>query len=252
MATGESVENRIRALYGDEPLERAHVVHVVATWRAPDASLRVIRIGLGSPHSTTDQFILRSARMRADAIVTTGKILRDEPDLDHDEFDPELLAWRREDQGRPLPTLTTILTSGLDLDFDHPLLGRVPPPLLVVPSENQTSVESRARAAGADVEVLGRDAVSLRDTLCLLAERGCESLLVEAGPSTTRDLYEAKPAVDELWLSVFEEPELGDECIGEAFADAAQLRAIFDRTSIPATRTEESGRWSFQRLWRTA
>ena len=34
-------------------------------------------------------------------------------------FDPELLAWRREDQGRPLPTLTTILTSGLDLDFDH-------------------------------------------------------------------------------------------------------------------------------------
>ena len=251
MATGESVENRIRALYGDEPLERARTVHVVATWRAPDTSLCVIRPGPGAPHSTTDQCALRTARMRADVIITTGKILRDEPELTHDEFDPELLAWRREDQGRPLPTLTTILTSGRDLDFDHPLFCRVPLPLVVVPGENQESVADRARAAGSDVEVLGRDAAGLRDTLHLLTERGFENLLVEAGPSTTRELYEAEPAVDELWLSVFEEPALGGEYVGEAFADAAQLRATFDRTSTPAIRTEESGRWSFQRLWRT-
>ena len=251
MASAESIPRRLRAVLGDEGSIQSGIVHVAATWRAPDGALRVIRLSEGAPTSETDHFLLRAARMRSDAIVTTGKILRDEPSLTHDEFDPEFLAWRRNELGRVLPPLTTLLSSGLEIDFGHPLLGRVPPPLLTLPNENVSAARTKAATAGRNVEVIAREHPGLRDTLAVLAARGCRLLLVEAGPSTTSELYAGVPAVDELWLSVFEEPELPTPYVGEAFATESRLSEVFDCTSRPCSRSEASGRWSFRRFWRS-
>ncbi len=252
MVSAESIPKRLRAALGDDDFIQSGIVQVAATWRAPDGALRVIRIAEGAPPSETDHFLLRAARMRSDAIVTTGKILRDEPTLTHDEVDPELLAWRRNELGRVLPPLTTLLSSGLDIDFRHPLLGRVPPPLLTLPVENAEAATTEAAAAGRNVEIIAREHPGLRDTLSVLAGRGCRLALVETGPSTASELYEGVPAVDELWLSVFEEPELPTPYVGEAFATESRLHEVFDCTSRPCSRSEASGRWSFQRFWRSA
>ncbi len=85
----------------------------------------------------------------------------------------------------------------------------------------------------------------------MLRERGARCILVEAGPSTAADLYQAPPVVDELLLSVYEEPELAAEFVGTAFASRDRIEQIFDWKSEPQTRDEASGRWTFQRLRRT-
>ena len=92
------VPARLEALWGTRTLPvDAGVLHVVATWFDGE-SHRVIRITPRSPKSETDFFVLNLARARADAIITTGRILRDEPELEYalpSAWAGSLIAWRQ-------------------------------------------------------------------------------------------------------------------------------------------------------------
>ena len=212
---------RIREIYGDDLLEPAGVVHVTSAWSDPDGRLFALRIGPDTPRSATDFFALEVARARADAIVTTGQILRDEPGLTNALRDPELVAWRRERLGKPGPPLTLVLSRGADLDRSHPLF--------------------------ATSEVSVRNA-SLRDSLGWLRdERGITSVAIESGPSTIRALYEQPLGVDELMLSICRRPVLPERVRGGELFDLSALDRLFDQRS-ECTREEESGAWSFLRF----
>ena len=250
MAKADEVSRRLVALYGEDPAAARGVLHVAATWRAPDLTLRVIRIGPDSPRSETDWFALRAARMRADALLTTGKILRDEPDVRHVEDDAALLAWRCEHVARPTPPRSVVLSSGHGLDLAHPLLQSAHDPVVVTGQDGADVLERSARASGAHVEIAAREAPGVRDTLALLRERGCQTILIEAGPTTALALYEEPVLVDELLLSVYHAPSLGDELVGPEFVPPERLEASFARQGEAVRIDEPSGPWSFSRWLR--
>jgi len=102
--TASAVAKRVQELYGDELLEDAGVVQVCSAWRDAQGVLRSVRVGPHAPRSETDGFALALARARADVIVTTGQILRDEPGLQHEIGSAsgiDFAAWRRGWVGRP-------------------------------------------------------------------------------------------------------------------------------------------------------
>lgn len=247
MSMADEVSRRLTGLYGEDPATARGVLHVTATWRAPDMTLRVIRVGPESPRSDSDGFALRAARMRADALLTTGKILRDEPDVRHLERDEALLAWRRERVGRRAQPRTIVLTSGREFDLGHPLLRTAHEPLIVTGEDGAAALERAALASAPRVSVVVRSAPGIRDTVALLRERGYESILIEAGPTTAAALYDEPVLVDELLLSVYQAPSIAEELVGPVFVSPTRLATLFARRSDPVRIDEPSGSWSFSR-----
>jgi riboflavin biosynthesis pyrimidine reductase len=190
---------------------------------------------------------LSLARARCDAIVTTGRILREEPELRH-SLPADLAAWRRECRGLPKPPVSIVLTARADLDPAHALLcdaNRV----IVVTSRDVAPVLSE-RLGSERLEVVGRDAPSLRDTLSFLQrDRGLPSVCIEAGPSSSRDLYETPLRVDELMLSIYIGASVGQGVAGGVFVDPPSLARDFARVHA-CERQEESGPWLFERFVR--
>ena len=122
-----SVDRAARKLFGSPLRDRPPITHSFAAWRAdPSAPLTTININEHSPRSELDWLSLHISRARTDAIVITGKILRDEPNLSYDlRADPRwgdaLVLWRERHWGlAELPWLL-ILTSSGDIDFTHPV-----------------------------------------------------------------------------------------------------------------------------------
>lgn len=214
--------------------------------------LRIIRIGPGCPASETDQFVLRIARMRSEAIVTTGRILRAEADLSHVEQDSALLAWRRDRVELSEPPRSVVLTSGRDLDLQHLLLETAHRPLIVTGEDATGPLRRAAQNAGLSIEVVGRTQPSIRDTLTFLESQGCRTILVEAGPTTAAPLYDEPLRVDELLLSVHDSETLDDAWIGPRFLDLRQLEPLFEQRSVPVSIRELDGRWSFHRFTRVS
>ena len=250
MTSEHPISRRLTRLYGMDPARTRGVLHAVAAWRAPDATLRVIRIGPESPASETDWLVLRCARMRADALITTGRILREEPDVQHTEHDEALLAWRRECVGRSEPPRSVVLTSGRDLDLDHPLLRTAHAPLVVTGREGAARLRREAQDRTPALEVVARDAPGIREAVALLRERGCETLLVEAGPTTAAELYREPVLVDELLLSVYEERALAEPLVGPELLEPGAIEVHFEPSREPARIDEPSGAWSFSRWLR--
>jgi len=248
----ERVVERICRLYGEDPAEATGVLHVAAVWQRPEGELRVIRIGPGCPTSETDTFVLRVARMRAQAILTTGRILRAEPDLNHRESSPALRRWRRERVGLDEPPRTVVLTSGRELDLHHGALQTAHRPVVVTSEAAAGALESAARSEDLDLEVIGRAQPGIRDALGWLRSEGCRTILVEAGPTTATSLYDSPAGVDELLLSVLHAPSVEDRWIGPRFPSLPQLETLLDEWSEPTVVEEPSGRWTFHRLGRPA
>lgn len=224
------------------------VLHPTAVWRAPSGALVTLRVGPGAPTSATDGLLLGLARARADAILTTGRNLRAEPTLSH-ALDPRLAAWRRDVVGRREPPRSVVLTSGRALPFEHPVFHG-PSRAWVVTSRDGAARVARA-AARAGVEVIARERPGARDALDFLQrQRGCETVCVEAGPSTTRALYDEPAAVDELLLSVYEEPTLPERARGGDLFALARIEALFGPPRREVVRLEPSGRWRFLRYRR--
>jgi riboflavin biosynthesis pyrimidine reductase len=246
----EAVSQRLRRLYGSDPAGEAGVLHSIALWIGDSGEPHALRIAPGCPQSDTDAFLLRAARMRADAIVTTGQILRDEPQLTHEESSAGLRAWRRERVGLQVGPRTVILTSGDQVDMKHPALGTEHRPMIITGKPAVSPLQSAAHRAGVAVEVIGREATSIRDTLALLRGRGHRTILVEAGPTTAASLYEEPLRVDELLLAVYRRAVLAPQWIGPRFLNLTALEGAFRRRT-PATEVgEPDGECTFQRLLR--
>jgi len=269
VTTADDCEHRLREIYGPDPRDPppspgerriggdlaadAGVIHVTAVGRTNDGSLATIAIGPAAPRSATDWFLLNAARARADAIVTTGRILRAEPDAHHGPdaagLDaPALAAWRRR-LGKREPPLSVVLTSGAALDFAHPFFRAGGPVLVVTGAAAGARLASAAERAG--VAVAERENPGLRDTLRLLRdERGAQTIVVEAGPHTATPLYESPLAVDELMLSIYEEGPLSAELRAGSFLDEAAIERLFPARSAPRSAREASGLWSYRRYRR--
>jgi riboflavin biosynthesis pyrimidine reductase len=109
-------------LYGDAPLDAEGVLHVTAI---DGNSGRTLRIDDHAPKSHADAFALNLARARADAIVITGKILRDEPKLSYapgapGPTTPAFTAFRAA-LGRTSRPLLVVMTRGANLPLEHPV-----------------------------------------------------------------------------------------------------------------------------------
>ncbi len=245
----ERVARTVRQLYGEELPRSAGVVHVAAVWESPAGAFHNMRIVADTPESPTDAWVLALARARADAIVTTGKILREEPSLRFELAagpDASLSDWRGERLGRATPPWVVVLTGGGELDPAHPALRGE---RVLVLTGRERAAEVAARLADLSAEVIGRERPGLLDALALLrGERGLATAVVEAGPSTASVLYEAPGRVDELLLSVCRAPELAGGVRGDPFPSRAMLeRAGLGRVSR-RDRDEPSGPWSFERF----
>jgi riboflavin biosynthesis pyrimidine reductase len=242
-----------RELLGEDPARAGRVLHVASVWRDGSGVARVLRIGPRAPKSRHDAFLLSLARARAEAIVSTGRILREEPALTHGlrgppELRAALAAWRRERLVLAHDPWLLVLSSGRELDPMHPAFHAAVRPLVFVPSAAAAGL--RERFADTDVRVVSVPRPNLRLALDHLRRLGAKRITIEAGPSTARELYEDPPRVDELWLATFAgAPD--PEAIGEPFVPDARLAAVLPDASAPSEREEPIGMWSFARHWRS-
>jgi hypothetical protein len=257
----------VAALYGQDLREATGVIHVTSAWRPPGGGLESLAINDATPRSRSDEFVLALARARADALVTTGRILRKEPDLIHQAHDHQqedgrdareddgvvsardLGAWRREVLGRSKPTWTVVLTRGAGIDLDHPVLRGPAPRLLYTSDAAAAALAGAARTRG--IRLVGAAHPSLRGLLAWLRrEGGCACVLVEAGASTSADLYCAPVEVDELLLSVCGAERVVARARGPALPADEDIAAAGLRLKSECTLVEESGPWSFRRYVR--
>ena len=239
-----------RELLGDDPTRAGRVLHVAAVSRAASGVARVLRIGPYAPRSDHDRFLLALARARAEAIVTTGRILREEPALTHGPLGPPelraaLAAWRRERLVLASPPWLLVLSSGRGLDPAQPAFHGPTRPLLFVPAE--AAAELRERFAATEVRVASVPKPNVRLALDHLRRLGAKRITLEAGPTTTRELYDEPTRVDELWLATYAGATPPEAVIGEPFVADARLAAALPNVSTPSTRVEPSGPWRFER-----
>lgn len=252
MTTAADCTARIRALYGTDLEAPGGTLHVAAVaWEGEGDGLPTLRITAQTPRSATDRFVLGLARARADAVLTTGQILRDEPALEHRYHEERVIAaalaaWRSERLGKPLPPVSVVLTSGRGLDFAHPLFAG-PAPVWILTTETAAAA-LRARVPKRHRVVGANDLTPRRALAYLRGEAGFETVSIEAGASTTASLYRWRPQVSELWLSAFESGGLPKSLRGPAFASAARLLEIFGPPRSRHVEQEASGRWSFSRF----
>ncbi len=244
------VPARIAALWGTRTLPvDAGVVHVVSTWFDGE-SHRVIRITPDSPKSETDFFILNLARARADAIITTGRILRDEPDLEYTlpvAWADSLTAWRREALGRTSPPRVVVLTSGHGIDPDHPTFHSWAAPVVVTSPD---AARALRRDLPSRVEVIGLESTAVREVVAWCRADAARTISIEAGPSTAGALYAEPAMVDEMSWSEFCAPDLPDDLRGGVAFSRSPDPGLFRRTAPSVTRDEMSGSWRFSRLVR--
>lgn len=250
------------------------VVHVTAIGARPRAA---IAVGPTAPKSPTDRFVLGFARARADVIVTTGAILRAEPELVHRTAETRLeeaawTRWRNETLGLRAAPILLVLTASGELDLAHPALAASPRTVV------WTTKAGRARIGAptgrievvVDVDLEGASGNARADVLSALSAAirwlrttaGAETIVLEAGPHATEGIYVADPrldprleraviAVDELLLSVYA-GGVFSAVAGPELPGSGTLAAYFSSTE-PRTGTwihEASGPWIFERYRR--
>jgi len=246
-----SVDRAARALFGSPLDTRPAVSHSTAVWRADeDAPVTSIRINEHGPKSELDFLALHMGRARADGIIITGKILREEPELTYDlRADPRwgdaLVSWREHHWGLREPPWLLILTGGGDLDFSHPVFHGWVRPIIFTSDRAATR-----KLAAAPCPVVADAAPDIRRAIeHLHVARDCECVSIEAGPSTTRALYDRPRVVKELLASVYLEPSLDERAQGAPLVKLSEARRMF-RSETSATHCEQGQHWSFHLLRR--
>ncbi|WP_428266843.1 hypothetical protein [Haliangium sp.] len=253
--SAEDVDAAIARMYGldGDALAAAHgVVHVAAVWAEGPGRYRSVDIDLAAPASAHDLFALCLARARADAIITTGRVLRSEPDLVHDLRGPSapgLSAWRRR-LGKHAPPVLLVLSAGQELPLTHPALRAQARPLVF------TSAAAAARLArvctDAHAHFVGVPAPDIGHAIDHLRRvEGHRTIVIEAGPTTTAPLYEPRtrpvPVIDELLLSVFRNETMPVGARSRPFPGPADIDACLPLSSPGFEVVEPSGRWRFTR-----
>ncbi|MEM7437169.1 MAG: dihydrofolate reductase family protein [Myxococcota bacterium] len=251
LSDAASVSRAARALFG-RPLDtRPTVSQSGAVWNDPEAGLlTTLQIGEHAPKSDLDFMALHMARARADAIVITAKILRDEPQLQYDlcadpRWGQALVDWRERHWGLWKPPWLLILTRSGDIDFSHPVFGGWARPLVFTTDET-----AARRLADCPVPVVADADPDIRRAIQHLQQsRDSECISIEAGPSTSLQLHERPAIIDELLLSVYLGPTLDSRARGAPLIELAKLRRRF-RTETSATHRCEGQHWSFHRFVR--
>lgn len=240
--------------WGDA-LSGTGVVHATAVWRRDPETHVTLRVGPEAPAARHDTLALGLLRARADAILTTGRILRAEPEATHALPGPgplraALAAWRREILGKVRAPVSLVLTSGRDVDFDHPFFrAGVGRKVVFTSRAGAFALESRAIDFG--VEVVAVEEPTPRAALEFLrAAFGAATIAVEAGPSVARGLYEQPLVIDEVMLSIFAGPDPPTRARGARQPPPAELRRLFPRRSRPFRVASEDGPWEFVRYSR--
>jgi riboflavin biosynthesis pyrimidine reductase len=246
-----SVDRAARALFGSPLDTRPAVSQSFAAWRSDeDAPLTTIRINEHAPKSELDWLALHISRARADGIIITGKILRDEPNLRYSlQADPRwgtaLQQWRERRWGILQPPWILILTGSGEIDFEHPVFHGWGRPLIFTNDRAATR-----KLAAAPCPVVADSEPDIRRAIeHLQLSRDAECISIEAGPSTARALYERPMVIKELLLSVYLEPSLHSEAIGEPLVKLCEVRRRFHNETSTHHR-EGSEHWSFYRLRR--
>lgn len=240
------VERACLALLGDPLRARPSLGHVTAVWSPDGEQHEVMRVVGGGVRSAVDRFVLNLARARADAILTTGAVLRAEPGLRFVLEGPEapaVMRWRI-DVHHLLPPTALVLSGGLDLDLQHPALKGPAQVVLFVPEARADAVR-RALRSFKWVKVHGDPEPTLEGAIAWLrSERDAHCISVEAGPSVASRLYDGTLRVDELLLSRYTgsvlDPALRAGSLPPRSAISTHLRCVH------ATPVDVEG-WSFER-----
>jgi riboflavin biosynthesis pyrimidine reductase len=146
-----------------------------------------------------DRTLFKVLRSLADVIVAgagTARAERYRPVRDGE-------VWPRLRQGRtPTPPIA-VITRGLSVSADDPLLTKAPEWARTIVLTTQAAPPARRAAVArhADVAVAGRDEVSPADAVAALAERGHRRILLEGGP-TVLGQFAAAGLLDELCLTI--------------------------------------------------
>ncbi len=236
-------------LLGGDAARTTGVIQTLASWVDGSGTRVALRINAATPRSEADFFLLNLARARADAIVTTGAVLREESDVTHALQGPgqvpeALAAWRRRVVGLTEPAILLVLTSGRGLDPEHPAFRASVRPVLFVP---EAAVAALEQDFSGRAQVVGVPAPSGRTAVHWLQAEGCERITVEAGPSTSGPLYHPPCVIEELWRSTYLEHELMSDVIGPAVVPDDELEKLLPAKSGGATVQEPSGPWRFER-----
>ncbi len=247
LRTAEDVSELLVEMFGSDPGTKSGVIHVAAV----TGENQVLRITDQTPKSPHDAFLLNVSRARANVIVTTGRILREEPDLTHGYLGDEnmqrsLASWRRDVVGVEDPGRVLVLTSGKDLNAEHPVFSAARSVTIYTSKEGADALTEVAFGAA---EVVAVDRPSIRNVIdFLLTDCGVATVSVEAGPSTTPALYERPVKVDELLLSTFR-GAIAPALLAGSFVGNDVLHRLFSRTSSYQV-CHQSRDWSFQRFVR--
>ena len=110
-------------------------------------------------------------------------------------------AWLRD--GRTSSPPIAVITRGLDLDLDSPLLTDAPrhATTIVITTESAPADRRAAAARGADVVVAGDESVDISAAVAGLTMRGHRHILAEGGPHLLSEIANAGH-LDELCLTV--------------------------------------------------
>ncbi len=251
LSDAQSVDEAAEALFGSPLGELPAVSQSTAVWAVPDSQvLSTIRLDEHAPKSDLDFLALHIARARADAIVITGKILRDEPELRYDLCaDPRwgnaLVQWRKTRWDMDEDPWLLVLTSGRALSFEHPVFRSGVRPLIFSDDRGASRYLSDS-----PYPVIADRSPCLRSAIKHLQQaHECRCVSIEAGPSTSRSLFDAPLALDELLLSVYESPELDPRSQGDPFISLNVLQTLMPQVSM-SRHQDASGQWAFRRLRR--
>jgi len=257
----DEIDERLTALYGEVDWRAAKGVVQVAAIAAQDRA--VIIPGPAAPASETDRFVLAAARARADAIVTTGAILRSEPDVRHDPAeDPSenqaFLGWRRDRLAKSLEPMIVVLSASGDVSVEHRAIRAAASGFVWTTSDGAARLRSRngERLANLDVVEGDPDLDGVLGAIRrLVAFPGVETVLVEAGPNASAPLYAraqlpgSEEFGHELLLSRYE-GELAEAAVGPRFISSTTIAKRFEAPPHEARIEDSSGEWTILRYRR--
>jgi riboflavin biosynthesis pyrimidine reductase len=209
---------------GDDPPAEAAVAALAELYAYPDPAARAapwVRANMVASVDGAGSLDARSGGLSGDADRTLFKVLRSLADVilagaataRAERYRPvrDREVWPRLRQGRtPTPPIA-VITRGLSISADDPLLTKAPEDARTIVLTTQAAPPARRAAVArhADLAVAGRDEVSPADAVAALAERGHRRILVEGGPKLLGQ-FVAAGLLDELCLTVSPLLEAGD------------------------------------------
>jgi riboflavin biosynthesis pyrimidine reductase len=201
---------------GDDPPTGAAIAALAALYAYPDPPVRAapwVRANMVASVDGAGSLDARSGGLSGDADRTLFKVLRSLADVivagagtaRAERYRPvrDGEVWPPLRQGRtPTPPIA-VITRGLSISADDPLLTSAPEGARTIVLTTKAAPPARLAAVArhADVAVAGRDEVSPADAVAALAERGHRRILIEGGPKLLGQ-FVAAGLLDELCLTI--------------------------------------------------